>query len=246
MQIQEWGTPIQDQDPESCCDCVYSVTKRISFHEWARYFRGSSFLELLTFLEALFFSTYCATTKQYTNSRYKNLTAHMKTNRVSNKMTVSSQATLEIVVQPPQIVGVSQWLVPPVVARTRNRQLIEDYASGDKQIFATAVLYSSNMEDYSSALGGNWNVSAQLITEGSTSSRSGGSSSRSGSQQWLYFIFNPVSVSMEGMFAFNVVVSALSLSSPSAAGASQVVAGRSTRHFTVVAQPPRPERPGMS
>lgn len=159
-------------------------------------------------------------------------------------MTVSTQASLEIVVQPPPTVGVNRWLVPPVVARTRDPQLIEDYSSGGKHIFATAMLYSSNMDDYSSALGGNWNVSAQLVLESSSSSRSGGSSSRSSSQQWLYFIFNPVSVSMEGMFAFNVVVSALSLSSPSEAGGSQVVAGRSTRHFTVAAHPPRAERPG--
>lgn len=156
----------------------------------------------------------------------------------------SSQVNLEIVVQPPPSVGINRWLVPPVVARVRDPQLIEDYSSGDKHVFATAMLYSSNMDDYSSALGGNWNVSAQLVTESSSSSRSGGSSSRSSSQQWLYFIFNPVSVSMEGMFAFNVVISALSLSSPSEAGASQVIAGRSTRHFTVVAHQPRAERPG--
>lgn len=155
----------------------------------------------------------------------------------------SAQAHLEIVVQPPTIVGVNRWLVPPVVARTRDPQLLQDYLSGEKHVFATAVLYASNMEDYSSALGGNWNVSAQFVAENSSSSRSGGSSSRSSNQQWLYFILNPVSISMEGKFAFNVVVSALSLPSSSEAGVSQVVVGRSTRQFTVVIQPPRPERP---
>lgn len=161
-------------------------------------------------------------------------------------MTASSQISLEIVVQPPSSVGVNRWLVPPIVARTRDPQLIEDYTSGEKHIYATAMLYSSNMGDYSSALGGNWNVSAQLVTESSSSGKNGGSSSRSGSHQWLYFIFNPVSVSIEGTFAFNVVMSALSLSSPSAGGVSQVVAGRATRQFTVVAHQSRAERPGTS
>ncbi|KAJ4391277.1 hypothetical protein N0V93_004894 [Gnomoniopsis smithogilvyi] len=161
-------------------------------------------------------------------------------------MTGSSQASLEIVVQPPPSVRVNRSLVPPIVARTRDPQLLEDYSSGGKHIYATAVLYSSNMEDCSSALVGHWNVSAQVVTESSSSGRNGGSSSRSGSQQWLYFIFNPIAVSMEGIFAFNVVVSALSLSSASATGVSQVVAGRSTRQFNVVAHQPRTERPGSS
>lgn len=161
-------------------------------------------------------------------------------------MTGSNQVNVEIVVQPPPTVGVNRWLVPPVVARTRDAQLVEDYLNGAKHVFATATLYASNMDDYSSALGGNWNVSAQLVTENAAPSRGGGSSSRSANQQWLYFIFNPVSVAMEGMFAFNVVISALSLSSPAQAGVSQVVGGRATRQFNVLAQPPRVERPSMS
>lgn len=161
-------------------------------------------------------------------------------------MTSSAEASLEIVVQPPPTVGINRRLIPPVVARTRDPQLIEDYLSGEKHFFATALLYDSNLDDYSSALGGTWNVSAQIFAETSSSGRSSGSSSRSTSQHWLYFIFNTVSVSIEGTFAFNVVLSALSLSSPDEAGESQIVAGRSTRHFTVVAQPPRAERPSTS
>lgn len=158
----------------------------------------------------------------------------------------STQANIDIAVQPPPNVGVNSWLIPPVVARTRDPQLLEDYSSGAKQLFATAMLYSSNMDDYTSVLGGNWNVSAQLVTESSSSSRGGGSSSRSSGQQWLYFIFNPVSVAMEGIFAFNIVVSALNLSSPDEAGVSQVVGGRATRQFNVVSEPPQAVRPCKS
>lgn len=89
-------------------------------------------------------------------------------------MTGSNQVNVEIVVQPPPTVGVNRWLVPPVVARTRDAQLVEDYLNGAKHVFATATLYASNMDDYSSALGGNWNVSAQLVTENAAPSRGGG------------------------------------------------------------------------
>lgn len=157
-----------------------------------------------------------------------------------------SQADIEIVVEPPLIVGVNRCLVPPVVARTRDPQLLDDYQTGSKSIFATAMLYSSNMDDYTSSLGGNWNVTAQLITEVSCSSRGGGSSSRSNSEQWLYFIFNPVSVTMEGLFSFNIVVSALGSPSSNEAGMSQVIGGRPTRYFNVVAHPPRAEKPSES
>lgn len=157
----------------------------------------------------------------------------------------SNQASIEIAVQPPPTVGVNRWLVPPVVARTRDPQLLEDYLAGARHLYATAMLYSSsNMEDYTSVLGGNWNASAQLLTE-SSSRGGGGSSSRSGSEHWLYFIFNPVSVGMEGTFVFNIVVSALSLSADEA-GTSQAVGARATRQFTVVSHNPRAERPCRS
>lgn len=153
------------------------------------------------------------------------------------------QADVEIVVEPPLVVGVNRWLVPPVVARTRDPQLVDDYLTGSKTIFATAMLYSSTMDDYTSSLGGNWNVTAQLINAVSSSSRGDGSSSRSNSEQWLYFIFNPVSVNLEGLFSFNIVISALTSPSSEGAGMSQVVGGKPTRFFNVVAHPPRVEKP---
>lgn len=158
----------------------------------------------------------------------------------------STQPSVEIAVQPPHTVGVDRQLDPPVIARTRDPQILEDYLNGDKHFFATVTLYAvSNMDNYSAALRGTWSVSAQLVSESSSSS-AGGSSSRSGNHQWLYFIFNTVSVTMEGMFAFNVDISALSLSSPNRAGMAQIIGGRATRPFNVLAHPPRSERPSMS
>lgn len=160
----------------------------------------------------------------------------------NNIMKVSRQAHIEIVVQPLPTAVVNQWLVSPIVARTRDPQLLYDYSSGSRHLFATAMLYSSNMDDHTSALGGNWNVSAQFAMETSTSSsRSGG-----GGEEWLYFIFNPMSVGVEGTFAFDILVSALSLSSPDQAGMSEVVGGRATRQFSVVSQPSRGEKIGQS
>lgn len=158
----------------------------------------------------------------------------------------SAQAHIEIAVQPLPYVGVSRTFVPPVVARTRDPQLLEYFRTGTRQLFATAMLFSTNMDDCTSFLIGNWNASAKLVSESSGHSRGGGSSSRSSAEQWLYFIFNPVSIAVEGIFAFNLVVSALEMSSPDEAGVSQVVGGRATRQFNVVARPPRAVRPSKS
>lgn len=160
-------------------------------------------------------------------------------------MTISKQAHVEIAVQPPSTAMINRWLAPPIVARTRDPQLLQDYTNGGKHLFATAMLYSSNMEDYTSVLAGNWNVSAQLVMETPASGRNGGgggSCSGSLSEQWLYFIFDPISVAMEGVFAFNIVVSALSLSPPEKAGMSEVVGGRATRQFSIVSQCSRVEK----
>lgn len=149
----------------------------------------------------------------------------------------STGANIEIAIQPPAAIGVNRWISPPVVARTRDRQLLDYYTSGSKQLFATAVLYSSNIVDYSTTLSGNWSCSAQLVTQAV-------GKSRAGSEEWLYFVLNPVSVGMEGLFYFKIVVSALSLSSsPEQQGISEVIGGRTTTQFSVLPDAPRPYRP---
>lgn len=165
----------------------------------------------------------------------------------------STGANIEIAIQPPTAIGVNRWLSPPVVVRTRDRQLLEHYLSGSKQLFATAILYSSNMVDYSATLGGNWSCSAQLVmvhqTGGTNNNRAGraGGGASAAPQEWLYFVFNPVSVGAEGLFYFKIVVSALSLSSPDGqqggGAVSEVVGGRTTTQFSVLPDAPRHYRP---
>ncbi|ROV88717.1 hypothetical protein VPNG_10222 [Cytospora leucostoma] len=161
-------------------------------------------------------------------------------------MTSSAQqvveVSVEIVVQPPLRVGVSRWLIPPVVARTSNPGLVQEFADNRKHVYATAMLTSSDGEDYSTILNGNWNVNANLVADSGGSGSGGGSSSRHARNRWLYFVFHPVSIGLGGTFSFSVVVSALSLESNSC----MVVGGRSTRQFTVVNQPVPPEKPRMN
>lgn len=161
----------------------------------------------------------------------------------NNKMTVAHQAAVEIAVQPPHVAGVNRRLIPPVVARTQDPQLIQDYLSGTKHLFATAMLYSTTMTDHSDALGGNWSASAHFVTGNPESSRGGGSSSRGSRAQWLYFVFDQLSISLEGTFAFYVAISSLSLTSPDMAGMAETVGGRATREFTVLVQAPRGDKP---
>ncbi|KUI55579.1 hypothetical protein VP1G_02951 [Cytospora mali] len=158
---------------------------------------------------------------------------------MSSSTQASREVSVEIVVQPPSMIGVNRRLVPPIVARTSDAQLIEDYLNNNKQVYATAMLTSTSGQDYTPVLNGTWNVNAQLVQ---TSSSGGGSSSRHGHNRWLYFIFSPVYIGRQGTYTFSVVISALSL----ADGTSLVVGGRTTRQITVANQHTRPERPGSS
>lgn len=150
---------------------------------------------------------------------------------------------VEIVVQPPQRVGLSRWVIPPVVARTCDPALIQDVVDSKKHVYATAMLASSNGEDYSRALNGHWNVSANLDADSPGGSGGGSSSSsRHSRTRWLYFIFHPMSIGVVGAFSFSIIVSALSL----ADGSCVVIGGRTTRQFTVVSQAVAPEKPSES
>lgn len=147
-----------------------------------------------------------------------------------------SEVAVEIVVQPPSIVGVNRRLRPPVVARTSDPQLISEVMNNDKHVYATSMLTSSTGQDASSALNGSWNVAAQLVT---SSGGGGGSSSRHSRSRWLYFVFDPVQIRTQGIYTFSVVVTALNITE----GSAVVVGGRTTRQVTVVNQATRPERP---
>ncbi|KUI65247.1 hypothetical protein VM1G_00824 [Cytospora mali] len=159
---------------------------------------------------------------------------------MSSSTQSSREVSVEIVVQPPSTVGVNRRLVPPIVARTSDAQLIEDYLNNNKQVYATAMLTSTSGQDYTPVLNGTWNVNAQLVQ--TSSSGGGGSSSRHAHNRWLYFIFSPVYIGRQGTYTFSVVVSALSL----ADGTSLVVGGRTTRQITVANQHGRPGRPSSS
>ncbi|ROV94489.1 hypothetical protein VSDG_05900 [Cytospora chrysosperma] len=157
---------------------------------------------------------------------------------MSSSTQTNREVAVEIAVQPPRTVGVGRRLVPPVVARTSDPQLISDVLNNDKHVYATSMLTSSNGGDSSAALMGSWSVTAQLVT---SSGGSGGSSRRSRSR-WLYFVFDRLSIGVQGTYTISVVVSALSLTD----GVSVVVGGRTTRQLTVVNQAAPPERPSSA
>lgn len=160
---------------------------------------------------------------------------------MSSSTQTNREVALEIAVQPPRTVGVGRRLVPPVVARTSDPQLISDVLNNDKHVYATSMLTSSNGGDSSAALMGSWSVTAQLVTSSGGGGGSGGSSRRS-RIRWLYFVFDRLSIGVQGTYTISVVVSALSL----ADGVSVVVGGRTTRQLTVVNQAAPPERPSSA
>lgn len=167
-----------------------------------------------------------------------------KNNTMSASNHTSREVAVEIVVQPPSIVGVSRRLIPPVVARTGDPQLIYLFMNNARHVYATSMLTSSTGQDSSAALNGNWNANSQLVTSsgGGGGSGSSSSSSRHSGSQWLYFVFDPVCVRVPGTYTFSVVVSALNTTE----GSSVVVGGRTTDLVTVVNQATRPERPSKN
>lgn len=152
-----------------------------------------------------------------------------------------SRVKVEIEVQPPSSVGINRRLIPPVVARTNNPQLIEDYLAGNKDVFAVAMLTSSNGDDQTAILNGNYSTQGQPITlHGSNGgSHGGGSSSRQSAHKWIYFIFQGLSIPIPGTYTFTICVNALSYTE----GFSMTVGGKTTNEFTVVNQAVAPARP---
>lgn len=147
---------------------------------------------------------------------------------------------VEIVVQPPLTVGVQRRLIPPVVARTDNRQLLEDYMAGKKSVFGTAMLTASNGADMSTSMQGNYNVTGQPVTvHPESKGGSGSSSSRQEPQKYIYFIFNGLAISTPGMYTFTVCVNALAPEQ----GCVVTVGWKASRAFTVVNQAVAPGRP---
>lgn len=147
-------------------------------------------------------------------------------------------------VQPPLAVGVRRRLIPPVVARTDHPKLLEDYLSGKKSVFGTAMLTASNGNDVTAILDGNYNVQGQPVTVHPDNSGSNGgsssssSSSRQASRRWIYFIFSGLSIPVPGVYTFTVCVNALVHDE----GCVITVAGKASRSFTVVDQALPPAR----
>lgn len=136
-------------------------------------------------------------------------------------------ANIDIAVQPPPIAGVNLPLNPPLVAKTQDQALMQAFQNGSKHVSAFAVLYSPGMEDHGYAQRGNWTVSAQLVHSSS-------------SGDWLYFVFNQLSVAVEGTYVWNVAVTVMG------AGVSNTVGGTFSREFTVQAQAPPSNEPSKS
>lgn len=150
---------------------------------------------------------------------------------------------VEIVVQPPLTAGVRRRLVPPLVARTDHPQLLDDYLTGRKSVFGTAMLTASNGEDITALLDGNYNVQGQPVTI-HPESRSGGgsSSSRQEPHKWIYFIFAGLSIPVPGVYTFTVCVNALVPEQ----GCVVTVGGKASRAFSIVDQAVAPARPSES
>lgn len=149
---------------------------------------------------------------------------------------------VEIVVQPPLVVGARRRLIPPVVARTDNPQLLEDYMTGKKSVFGTGMLTASNGADVSALLEGNYNVQGQPVTvhpDNSSGNGGGGSSSRQEPQKYIYFIFTGLSIPVSGVYTFTVCVNALDIGQ----GCVFTVGGKASRAFTVTDQAVAPARP---
>lgn len=154
-----------------------------------------------------------------------------------------TKVKLEIVVQPPSTVGVRRRLVPPMVARTDNRQLLEDYLAGTKSVFGTAMLIAGNGTDATATLNGNYNVQGQPVTVHPENNGSGGgSSSRREPHRWIYFIFNGLSIPVPGVYTFTVCVNALVLEE----GCVVTVGRKASQAVTVLDRAVAPARPSKS
>lgn len=154
----------------------------------------------------------------------------------------SSNVRVHIVVQPPERVGVRRRLVPPLVARTDNPQLVEDFLSGAKHVFATLMLTNSNGTDATVNLRGNYSVDGQGVNLRPKASKKKGGGSSSSSQKphkWIYFIFPGLSISEPGMYTLTVCVNTLSL--PQAF--MTTVAWKASRVINVVNEAEPPGRP---
>lgn len=151
------------------------------------------------------------------------------------------EVRVDIEVQPPGVVGVSRRLIPPVVARINDAQLIEDYMSGARDLFATLMLTLGNGQDQTSILNGNYHVRGSPVTIHSDDGGRGGSSSSSsqGPQQFIYFIFTGLSIPVPGTYTFTACVNALDFSQ----NCVLTMGGKTTRQFRVVNEAIAPARP---
>ena len=148
----------------------------------------------------------------------------------------SRQIHLSIVVQPPTMVGLGEFLVPPVVARTSDPEILQiAMGHATKYIFASLVLESTTGKIYTAALNEGASDSGHLVQN---SGGSGGSSSSAG--YYVYFIFNSVSISKAGTYTIAVLVHIMENAT------CWTVGKKSTRQITVVNDAVPAERPSKS
>ncbi|KAI3397709.1 hypothetical protein diail_10478 [Diaporthe ilicicola] len=165
---------------------------------------------------------------------------------MSGSSAQTREIKVDIAVQPPSLVGVNRRLIPPVVARVNDPQLIEDYMNSVKDIFATLMLTAGNGQDQTVMLSGNYNVRGQPVTVhgngggGGSSGSSSSSSSRHQEQKWIYFIFTGLSIQLPGTYTCTVCVNSLDYSQ----NFVLTVGGKATRQFQVVNEAVVPARPG--
>lgn len=145
-------------------------------------------------------------------------------------------------VQPPQRVRAMRRLVPPLVARTDNPQILEDFLNGRKQIFATLALTASNGNDATQKLTGTFSVSGQGVNSyppGSKKKGGGSSSSSQAPHKWIYFIFSGLAIRESGLYTFTVYVNELDYASKS----QRVLCDKASRPVTVVDEHESPGKP---
>lgn len=155
-------------------------------------------------------------------------------------MDASPQAHVEIAIQPRTLVQVNTFFVPQIVVRTRDPQLVDGFIRGKTHIFAGAMLYTTEGQECTSSLCGNWGASANLVTESATKR---GTSGLDEDAPWICFVFPRIGVSKPGFYFLHVVVNAMTLPSPAGTGTCEVAGAVSTNCFNVVEYEPHAEKP---
>lgn len=146
--------------------------------------------------------------------------------------TAGTGISIEIVVQPPNKAGVGRTLQPPIIARTNDAQVIEDYQSNTRDFFGYITpAWAADGNFYPNEIDGATSVSPQLLEQNRSSSHS---------TKWLYFIFNHVRMKLEGDWYLCVGVN------DKVGMGSQNIGMVSTRLVKIESRAPNAEHPSTS